>query len=160
MKNKSLRSIRFFSTFFLIFGIIQFAFILRNSVPPYRSVGDTNRHNSCVSMISALVFTISHAVISSEKLDQRITVRKRMVICAIPCAGVCAMLAMNFGLQNWTRDFFANKTAAIVVLDISFVISLVVLLWICYLIERHSLAEGKRYDEALKAYKNNMNNTA
>ncbi len=159
MKNKRLPVIRFISTFFLIFGVIQFAFLLRSAIPFRGWFGDINRYNSCVSMISALVFTISHAVISSETLDLKISVRKRMVLCAIPCAGVCAILVMSFGLQNWTRDFFANKTAAIIVWDIAFIISLIVLLWICYLIERHSLAEGKRYDEVLKAYKNNRNDT-
>ena len=152
MKLIRLNIMRFLTTFLLIFGIVQFMFLIRNFIPPYGLGGTIVIHNSIVSVVSSLIFTITHTVISSEALDRKITVKSRMLLCSIPCAGVCGYLALNFGLQSWLRNI-ADQTTAIIVWIASFAISLIAFLWVYFIIEKHNLAAGKKYDEALAAYK-------
>lgn len=152
MKLNHSNIMRCFTTFFLIFGVVQFAFLIRNFTLLYNMGGKIVIQNSVVSLMAAIVFTATHTVISSEALDRKITVKSRMLLCSIPCAVVCGYLAMNFGLQSWLRNI-ADKTTAIIVWTASFVFSLIVFLWVYFMIEKHNLAAGKKYDEALAAYK-------
>lgn len=147
----------FFATFFIIFGIIEFMFIIRNFMPPYSWGGDIIFRNSIISFTSALIFSITHMILRSESLDNKITIKSRLLFCSIPCAGVSGFLAMNFGLQSWLR-LSTDKTTAIVVWVVSFLISIIVIMYVYYLIEKHYIEEGKKYNEALLSYKEKYNN--
>lgn len=152
MKRVRLNLMRFLTTFFLIFGVVQFMFLIRNFIPPYNLGGTIAINHSVVSFVAALIFTTTHTVISSEALDRKITVKARMLLCSIPCAGVCGYLALNFGLQSWLRNI-ADQTTAIIVWIASFALSLIAFLWVFFMIEKHNHAAGKEYDVALAAYK-------
>ena len=151
MKSVNLFVLRFVKIFFMLFGFMQFLFMLRNVIPPYGLGSGILIHHSTISLIVALIFTITHLVVSSEKLDSKISVKARILICSIPCAVACGCLAFDFGLQGWV--FSQDKTTSIMEWTVSFVVSLGGFLLIYFLIEKKYLAAAEKYNKALIAYK-------
>lgn len=152
MKKKSVERLQFITLFILIFGVIQLMFYIRNLIPPYLWGGDIYGSDTLQSILTAFVFTAAHTVYTSERLDKKLSMKVRMVLCTLPCMVAGLFFVYEFGLHVYI-PLPTNKTAAIVIWSCAFLISFMLCVVTVYLIERKNIALGKQYNAALEAYK-------
>ena len=101
MKKNRKYAKEWLNAFVYFFGLMQIVFTLKRFLPRFGIYGGINWYEIFASFISALVFSVSYFVINSDCLDNRISVRKRIIYCSIPCTLTGLLLSYNFGLQNF-----------------------------------------------------------
>lgn len=155
MKQQALAITRFLTIFFFVFGCLEFLFFLRLWIPHLGNPNGIPLVYTRINLVSALVFTAAHSVIASERLDQRISVKTRVLLCSLPCILVCVLLAHYFSIPSLITMLLKieSKVAASIVF-ITFTAVCAAVWFLCYaLVERHYYKIGKTYNAALAAYK-------
>lgn len=158
MKTRTLAITRFFSIFFFVFGCLEFLFFAQRWIPRLGgSVGIADVY-TWSNLLAALVFTASHTVITSERLDRRFSIKGRIFACALPCILVCGLLAHHFGLPSLILVLTGehSKTVASIIWTAALVLCTVLWVLVYALIERHYCKIGQTYNAALAAYKKKL----
>jgi len=143
------------NTFVYVFGLLQILFTIKQFLPHFGGTGGITWYDIFASSISALVFSVSHFVINSDWLDNRISVKKRVIYCGIPCALTGLLLSYNLGLQHF-MPHVANKAVASAVWVLSYLVSIGVYVGIFFAIERRYKKQSKSYNEALEKFKKEL----
>lgn len=147
---------QFLQSFVFIFGVMQVVFVVGNLLPRYSGRDGITWDQVILSLISSFIFSVSHFIITSDWLDERATVKKRIIICGIPCTIICCLLAFKLGLQRLmphTSDIFTASALWIA----SYAISVGAYIGIFILIELNQKKQEQRYSEALSKYKKESN---
>ena len=132
---------------------MQIVFTLKQFLPHFGIYGGINWYEIFASFISALVFSVSYFVINSDCLDNRISVRKRIIYCSIPCTLTGLLLSYNFGLQNFTPRI-PNVAVASAVWTLSYLVSICIYVGIFFVISIKHKKQSESYNAALEKYKN------
>ena len=145
------------NTFVYIFGLVQIVFILTQFLPQQgiyarRIFTGINWQEIVASLISALVFSVSYFVINSDCLDDRVSLRKRIIYCSIPCSLTGLLLSYFFGLQNFIPHI-PNKAVASIIWILTHLVSIGIYVGIFFIISTKHKKQSKRYNEALEKYK-------
>lgn len=141
------------NTFVYIFGLMQIVFTLKQFLPHFGIYEGINWYEIFASFISALVFSVSYFVINSDCLDNRISVRKRIIYCSVPCTLTGLLLSYNFGLQNFIPRI-PNVAIASVVWVLSYLVSIGIYVGIFFVISMKHKKQSEKYNAALDKYKN------
>ena len=155
MKKNRMYVKEWLNTFVYVFGLLQILFTIKLFLPHFGGTGGINWYNIFASFISAFVFSVSHFVISSDWLDNRISVRKRIIYCGIPCTLTGLLLSYNLGLQHFVPHI-ANKAVASAVWVLSYLVSIGVYVGVFFAVERNYKKQSKSYNEALEKYKKEL----
>ncbi len=131
---------------------MQVIFMVGNLLPWYSGHDGITWDQVIVSLIAALVFCVSHFIITSDWLDERVSVKKRIIICGIPCTIICCVLAHRLGLQNLMPHIPDIFTASVVWIA-SYALSVCAYFGIFILIERNHKRQEQKYSVALSKYK-------
>lgn len=140
------------NAFVFIFGLMQIVFTLKQFLPHFGLYEGINWYEIFASFISALVFSVSYFVINSDCLDNRISVRKRIIYCSIPCTLTGLLLSYNFGLQSFIPRI-PNVAVASVVWVLSYLLSIGIYVGIFFIISMKNKKQSESYNEALAKYK-------
>ena len=140
------------NAFVYIFGLMQIVFTVKQFLPHFGIYEGINWYEIFASFISALVFSVSYFVINSDWLDNRISVRKRIIFCSVPCALTGLLLAYNFGLQNFIPRI-PNVAIASAVWVLSYLLSIGIYVGIFFIISMKNKKQSESYNEALAKYK-------
>ena len=141
------------NTFVYTWGLMQIVFTLKQFLPHSGIYEGLNWYEIFASFISALVFSVSYFVINSDCFDDRITVRKRIIYCSIPCTLTGLLLTYNLGLQNFIPRI-PNVAVASVVWMLSYLVSIGIYVGIFFVISIKHKKQSKKYNAALDRYKN------
>lgn len=152
MKKNSKYAKEWLNTFVYIFGLMQIVFTLRQFLPMFGGSGGIIRQDIVVSLVSALVFSVSHFVINSDWLDNRISVKKRIIYCGIPCTLIGLLLSSRLGLQFFIPHI-GNVAAASAVWVLSYLVSIGVYVGIFFAVEKKHQKQSESYNAALDRYK-------
>lgn len=140
------------TSFVFIFGIMQIIFVLRNLLPMFNGYGGLGWREIVISLVSAVVFGISHFVITAEGLDGKASVKRRVILCGIPCTLIGCVLAGEFGIQK-LLPHIANINLASAMWVISYLVSIGIYVAVFFLIELRYRMQGQKYNAALDKYK-------
>jgi len=145
----------FVTTFFSIFGFLQFLFFIRGTIPHMGGINGVSLFNTVLCLCAALVLSASHTVISLDTLDNRISIKTRLIIGGIPSMLVCGVLTVYSGLPSLIIVLLgiSNRETAIIIWIIGFVICCGAFASAYFAIEWHYYKMGKKYNVALAAYK-------
>jgi len=141
------------NTFVYIWGLMQIVFTLKQFLPHFGIYGGINWYEISASFISALVFSVSYFVINSDCLDNRISVKKRIIYCSVPCTLTGLLLSYNLGLQSFIPHI-SNVAVASVVWTLSYLVSIGIYVGIFFVISVKHKRQIKKYNTALDRYKN------
>jgi len=153
MKKNRKYAKEWLNAFVYIFGLMQIVFTLKQFLPHFGIYGGINWYEIFASFISALVFSVSYFVINSDCLDNRISVRKRIIYCSIPCTLTGLLLSYNFGLQNFIPRI-PNVAVASAVWTLSYLVSICIYVGIFFVISIKHKKQSESYNAALEKYKN------
>lgn len=153
MKNKRKYVKEWLNTFVYVFGLMQIVFVLKQFLPHMGLYEGINWYEIFASFISALVFSASYFTINSDCLDDRISVRKRIILCSIPCTLSGLLLSYNFGLQSFIPRI-PNVAVASVVWVLSYLVSIGIYVGIFFIISMKHKKQRVQYNAALDRYKN------
>lgn len=158
MKPRTLAITRFLSIFFFVFGCLEFLFFAQRWIPYLGGSGGIADVYTRLNLMAALVFTASHTVIMSERLDRRFSVKGRVLACALPCILVCGLLAHHFGFPSLILLLTGehSKTVASIIWMTALVLCTALWILVYALIERHYCKIGQTYNAALAAYKKKL----
>jgi len=140
------------NTFVYVFGLLQILFTIKQFLPHFGGTGGITWYDIFASFISALVFSLSHFIINSDWLDSRISVKKRVIYCGIPCALVGLLLSYNFGLQTYIPRI-PNIVVASVVWIIAYLVSIGIYVGVFFVIIIKQKKQSEKYNAALDRYK-------
>lgn len=147
-------------TFFRAFGMIQFLYLMREISPQYGGVRNIyiNDRDCIISIAVAILYTIMHTIITSETLDNKISMKVRVWICIIPSLIMGGLLTVDFSLYELLWWFDDTPLYYMIEYEVLMVAS--VLLFFCayWWTESRYIRIGKEYDKALAEYKEKMNN--
>ncbi len=157
MKKTSKYLKEWLHTVIYVFGLMQIFFFVREFIPPYGRLPLTGTSriwwkDVFFSLICALVFSTSHFIINSDWLDERVSVKKRMIYCGVPCTILGCILPMHFGLQDIIPRS-ENVVIARVVWILSYLVSIGIYVAIFILIEKKYQKQSESYNAALEKYK-------
>ena len=141
-----------FHTFIYILGLIQILFTIKQFLPMFGGGGGIDWYDITTSLVSALVFSVSHFVIKSDWLDNRISVKKRIIYCGIPCTLIGLLLSSRLGLQFFIPHI-GNVAVASAVWVFSYLVSIGIYVGIFFAIERKYKNQSEKYNAALDRYK-------
>lgn len=141
-----------FVSYCFAFGLLQTLYILQDFMPGYGGNGDTLGYVSETAVFSAINFSILHFVITSDWLDNKVSIKIRVFVCAIPCSVTMGLLAYQLGLHNYLH-FIKDDLTYVVSRSLFLLISFILYMTIYWMIEWNYLKQGKEYDIALQAYK-------
>lgn len=153
MKKNRKYAKEWLNAFVYFFGLMQIVFTLKQFLPHFGIYGGINWYEIFASFISALVFSVSYFVINSDCLDNRISVRKRIIYCSIPCTLTGLLLSYNFGLQNFIPRI-PNVAVASAVWTLSYLVSICIYVGIFFVISIKHKKQSESYNAALEKYKN------
>ena len=118
-------------------------------MPGYRG---SQGYVSETAVYAAVIFSIVHFVITSDCLDDKVSIRIRVIICAIPCSVTIGFLSYQLGLHNYLR-FVKDDLTYVILWEITLIGSFIVYMLIYWLVEWRYMKQGKEYDAALQEYK-------
>ena len=124
-------------------------YILQGFMPGYRG---GQGYVSETAVYAAVLFSIIHFVITSDCLEDKISIKIRVIVCSIPCSVTMGFLAYELGLHNYLR-FIKEDLTYVVLWGIFLLLSFILYMTIYWVIEWNYLKQGKEYDIALQAYK-------
>ena len=155
MKNFWKMCSRFGVAFFFAFGIFEFLFFIRGFFPYSGGLVGATLFQTLLCISASLILTVSHTIISSEFLDQYVTVKSRVVACGIPCIVTLGVLTVYYGVPSLIVHLLGlkNELVATATWMIAFAFCLIVVILLYWLVERNFRNIGKKYDAALAAYK-------
>ena len=155
MKNFWMVCSRFLVAFFFTFGVFEFLFFIRGLFPHFGGLVGATLFQTLLCMVASLILTISHTVVSSEFLDQYVTVKSRAIVCSIPCIITLGTLTVYYGIPSLIVLLLGLKSELVATTTwaISFVFCLMAIVLLYWLVERNFRNTGKKYDVALAAYK-------
>jgi len=138
-----------FISYCFTFGLLQTLYILQGFMPGYRG---SQGYVSETAVYAAVIFSIVHFVITSDCLDDKVSIRIRVIICAIPCSVTIGFLSYQLGLHNYLR-FVKDDLTYVILWEITLIGSFIVYMLIYWLVEWRYMKQGKEYDAALQEYK-------
>lgn len=141
------------NTFVYIFGLLQVLFTIKQFLPHFGGTGGISWYDIFASFISALVFGTSYFVINSDCLDNRISMKKRIICCCVPCTLTGLLLSYNLGLQSFIPRF-PNVAVASAVWTLSYLVSIGIYVGIFFAISIKHKKQSEKYNAALDKYKN------
>lgn len=145
---------RFFTVFFCIFGLLQTLFFARAIFPSFRASA-FNIPQTILCMVSALILSALYSLICVDGRESPYAIKSRLFICGIPCALICSVLSVNYGLPSLILDLLgiSDRSTGISIWIIATVLSGAILMLAFYMLERYYRQVGKQYDSALSEYK-------
>lgn len=138
-----------FVSYCFAFGLLQTLYILQGFMPFHRGL---QGYVSKTAVYAAVIFSIIHFVITSDWLEQKISIKIRVIVCAIPCSVVMGYLSYELGLHNYLQ-FINDDLTYVTLWGIFILVSFIIFMAIYWVIEWNYLKQGKEYDIALQAYK-------
>lgn len=147
-------------TFFKAFGVIQFLYLMQQLSPQYGGLRNIyiNDRDCKISIAVSILYTIMHTIITSETLDNKISMKVRVLICIIPSLIMGGLLTVDFGLDELLWWFHDIPWYYSIEYEIRLVASVFLFFCIYWWMESRYIRIGKEYDKALAEYKEKMNN--
>lgn len=142
--------IQLLHSFVLVFGALQLLFMLADLL--YYGAANILWTQTAAALIAALVFSLTHCIVTADRLDGHFAVRTRVLWCGLPCAIAGGILAKELGFQQ-LLPHVENTAAASVLWLCSFLLSAAVYAAVFLLMERHCRSQKAKYDAALERYK-------
>jgi hypothetical protein len=140
-----------FVSYCFAFGLLQTLYILQGFMPGYGLPGALG-YVSERAFGAGIVFSIIHFIITSDYFDDKISIKIRIFVCAIPCSVVMGYLSYELGLHNYLQ-FINDDLTYVTLWRIFMLVSFIIYMAIYWVIEWNYLKQGKEYDIALQAYK-------
>lgn len=142
-------------SFFFLFGVLVFLFFIRGFFPDSVGLAGMPLLHILLCMGTAVVLTLSHTVIASEYLDQYFSIKSRAIFCGILCTIALGVFTVYYGIPSLIVLImgFENTLSSILTWAIGFVSCFVLEMLLYCLVEISFQKTGRRYDEALSAYK-------
>ena len=157
MKKLSVALIELLRSFISIMGIM-FALLFMRGLFTYQNVINSHEMRWCA--IIALVFSFFHIFIFTDNITEKMSIKLRCLISALPCFATAGFLVFRFtssSLLGWHMSGEHSLNQANFDFCISIVVGAVVLLLVLFLVEMQFKKIGKSYDKALAAYKKGSN---
>ena len=104
------------------------------------------------AVFSALIFSLTHFIITSECLDEKLSVKARVFLCALPSSVAIGYIAYELGLHNFMYSTTVDLSY-VILRGITLLASFIVYMTIYWLVEWRYMKQGKVYDMALQEYK-------
>lgn len=142
-------------SFFFSFGVLIFLFFVRGFFPDSGALSGMPLFHVLLCMGIAIVLTLSHTVIVSEYLDQYFSIKSRVVFCGILCTIALGVFTVYYGVPSLIVLIMGleNTLSSILTWAIGFVFCFVLEMLLYCLVEISFRKTGRKYDEALSAYK-------
>lgn len=145
----------FLGTFFRFFGGLICLFLLVTALPFFGDPLHLAPVQVVLSLVSALVFTLTHTFLLAEGLDGKLSLRARCLLCCLPCALALGALVHVSGLGSLILAFheIPDQQGATVVFwgNSLLVFALFALAYL--LLQQYYLRQGRQYSTALAAYR-------
>ena len=144
---------QFLSSFFFLFGLLQFLFFVRDFFPQFVAAGGHSFQN-VVCVGSAALLEVFYTLISIDRNAEEGAIRVRLLICGIPSVLICSVLSVYYGLPSLLLEVIGiiDRSAASAVWGTGFVISCAAFILVFLFLERRYRRAGEAYDAALIAY--------
>ena len=141
--------------FFSVFGVLVCLFFVRGLFPDSGGLVGISLFHIFLSMGISFVLTLSHTLIASEYLDQYFSIKSRVVFCGILCTIALGVFTVYYGVPSLIVLImgFENTLSSILTWAIGFVFCFVLEMLLYCLVEISFRKTGRKYDEALSAYK-------
>ncbi len=158
MKTAKTEWLRFLVTYFLIYGVLEFLLFARSFLPSFSHAQPF--HMAVNYAAAALILTVAHCVISSERLDSCVSLRSRVILCGIPIVVTLGFILYDLGIHGLIRELLSltaqdQKVAASIAYVLSYLLCFAAAVFAYWRLERYFSIIGREYDAALAEYKKN-----
>ena len=140
------------------YGLLQTLYILQSFILRHGGWIEKLGYVSGTAVYSALIFSLTHFIITSECLDEKISVRGRVFLCALPSSVAIGYIAYELGLHNFMYSTTVDLSYVLLrwaALLVSFIVYMITY----WLVEWRYMKQGKMYDVALQEFKEKNNAT-
>ena len=153
MKKLSVVFVELLRSLSSIMGIMFILLLIRGLFTQQSSI---NLYEMRWSALIALVFSFFHIFIFTDHIVEKMSIKQRCLISALPCFATAGFLVFRFtnsSMLGWHMSGEHSLSQAIFDFCASIAVGAVVILAILLLIELQFRKIGKSYDKALVAYK-------